>query len=545
MLNLITDRWLPVRRASGLAAVISPCELTQGLDDDPIVRLDAPRLDFNAALAQFLIGLLQTLSPPEDEDAWREWRERESPPAPEILQRHFVPYAPYFELAGDGARFMQDYDLAEGEPKSVGALLIDAPGAKAERDNTDHFVKRGYVCGLSPACAAMALLTLQTNAPGGGVGHRTSLRGGGPLTTLVMPASHGQPLSLWELLWWNVLSQPDFLNDWPGPNTPEALFPWAGPIKTSDAKSGYVYAPANTHPAHAYWATPRRIRLDFRHTESGLCSLSGEPHETLVTRYLTKNYGANYVGWKHPLSPHYYDKDKQPLPLHAQPGGMTYRHWPGLAATKADANGEPARVVSQFGRRAGTGDSAQLWTFGYDMDNMKPRCWYESVMPLHAVPGMWREAFHDFTRRLVGAAELCAVYLRTALRQAWFGPEEKVDTTKLAYLDVAFWHDTEAGFYRLLQQAAAACRSAGLALEQRQALSLRWYLDLRDHTRHSFDHHAHAGAWEHENAERIALAQIELQKKLNGKKLRIETLDLPKIQPKDEGNEDMEKGNTP
>ena len=528
MLNLITDRWLPVRRASGQLEIIAPWQLSEGLNDDPVVQLNAPRLDFNAALLQFLIGLLQTLSPPEDEDAWDAWRD--SPPGPTTLKVRWTPYASYFELAGDGTRFMQDFELAEGEPKPISALLIDAPGAKSERDNTDHFVKRGGVSGLSPACAAMALLTLQTNAPAGGVGHRTSLRGGGPLTTLVMPMRNGeQHLSLWERLWWNVLPKPTFWLDWDDPDMPVAMFPWAGPIKTSDPKSGYVYAPANTHPAHLYWATPRRIRLDFDQVGCGVCSLSGEESDALVSRYITKNYGANYVGWRHPLSPYYYDKDKQLLPLHAQPGGMTYRHWLGLVASLSGGDKEAALVVREFGTRASTNDEAQLWAFGYDMDNMKPRCWYESLMPLPAIaPGPSLEGCINLSKRLISAAELCAGYLRGALRQAWFGPEDKVDTNKLTYLDTAFWQDTEAQFYGLLQQATAAAKRGGLDLERREKLCLAWYYTLKTQAISQFDYHAYSGAWEYENAERIVLARNDLEKKLNGKKLRSEILELPK-----------------
>jgi len=539
MLNLIIDRWLPVRRAGGTSDTIAPWQLSEGFGDDPVVRLDAPRLDFNASLLQFLIGLLQTLWPPADDGEWYQWRE--SPPDPDELRKRWSSYAYYFELAGNGARFMQDFELRDGEPRPISALLIDAPGAKSERDNTDHFVKRGGVMGLSPVCAAMALLTLQTNAPAGGVGHRTSLRGGGPLTTLVMPMRNaGAALSLWELLWWNVLPRSVFWRDWDGPETPEAMFPWAGPIKTSDPKAGHIYAPANTHPAHAFWATPRRVRLDFDQVGSGFCSLSGQQSDTLVSRYITKNYGANYVGWRHPLSPYYYDKEKQLLPVHAQPGGMTYRHWLGLVANGAGGDTEMALVVGEFGERAAhTGDEVQLWAFGYDMNNMKPRCWYEAEMPLPAIPpGPALECFMDLTRRLVGAAELAAGYLRTALRRAWFGPEEKVDTAKLAYLDEAFWQETEASFYGGLQDATNKAKVGGLDIYQRQELCRRWHVTLRNHCLGLFDYYAHSGAWEYENAERIVLARDELQRKMNGKKIRSEVLELPqRSEAKFENNE--------
>lgn len=75
---------------------------------NPIVALDAPRPDFNGALAQFLIGLLQTVCAPADEDLWEDWLW--SPPTPEMLAQRFAPLAPCFQLDGDGPRFMQDFD---------------------------------------------------------------------------------------------------------------------------------------------------------------------------------------------------------------------------------------------------------------------------------------------------------------------------------------------------------------------------------------------------------------------------------------------------
>src|SRR5699024_5547871 len=92
------------------------------------------------------------------------------------------PLAPAFELDGDGPRFMQDRDpLRDATPASVNGLLIEAPGNNGIKNNTDLFVKRGQVETLCPSCAAMALFTLQVNAPSGGAGYRVGLRGGGPL----------------------------------------------------------------------------------------------------------------------------------------------------------------------------------------------------------------------------------------------------------------------------------------------------------------------------------------------------------------------------
>ena len=102
-------------------------------------------------------------------------------------RRKFARVAHAFDLDGPGPRFLQDLDPLEGaDDKEIAALLIDAPGAQTLRNNADLFVKRGGAPVLSRATAAMALCTLNAYAPSGGAGHRTSLRGGGPMTTLVV-----------------------------------------------------------------------------------------------------------------------------------------------------------------------------------------------------------------------------------------------------------------------------------------------------------------------------------------------------------------------
>ena len=84
-MNLIQDPWIPIKRNSGKIEKIAPWQITER--DDPPVSLAAPRPDFNGALIQFLIGLVQTARPPTNEEEWEELLE--SPPPPEELQKAF------------------------------------------------------------------------------------------------------------------------------------------------------------------------------------------------------------------------------------------------------------------------------------------------------------------------------------------------------------------------------------------------------------------------------------------------------------------------
>jgi CRISPR system Cascade subunit CasA len=87
-MNLITDRWIPVRRIDGSLDRVAPCGLTDRINDNQIVAVASPRPDFDGALTQFLIGLLQTTSTP-DAYAWRLWR-KNAPSTDELRARFEV-----------------------------------------------------------------------------------------------------------------------------------------------------------------------------------------------------------------------------------------------------------------------------------------------------------------------------------------------------------------------------------------------------------------------------------------------------------------------
>ncbi|CAG1021739.1 partial CRISPR system Cascade subunit CasA, partial [Methylococcales bacterium] len=358
-MNLITDRWIPVIRQNGQSDLIAPWQIAEA--ENPVIEITAPRPDFQGALYQFLIGLLQTCFAPEDEDQWLEyWQEI---PKPEALRAHFDKTALAFELNSNGVAFLQDFDLPDGELKAISALLIEAPGGKTLKDNLDHFIKRDCANQLCPSCAATALFTLQTNAPGGGVGHRVGLRGGGPLTTLIIPKSI--KATLWQKLWLNVLNQEDLE---PAQNINAHIMPWLGKTRISD--KGQITAPGDVHPLHAYWGMPRRIRLT-EVAEEGDCDLCGSHADSLFREYRTKNYGTNYDGaWLHPSTPYRHDPKKvnPPLSLKGQQGGLGYRHWLGLAL-QDDDNGDKAAQIVQFynserGRKLADRGGAALWCFG-------------------------------------------------------------------------------------------------------------------------------------------------------------------------------------
>ena len=520
-MNLIYDAWIPIRRESGKQELIAPWQLTE--TDDPVVALNAPRPDFNGALNQFLIGLLQTAATPDDGHKWLDWLEE--PPSAEMLKEYFSQYAYAFELQSEKGSFMQDFEPLEVTSASnLAELLIDSPGGNTAKLNKDHFVKRGLVERVCPSCVATALFSLQINAPAGGQGHRTSLRGGGPLTTLViLDGNSDLPNDLWRTLWLNVLEQQqvDALSGDEHKTSSTDIFPWLAKTRTSEKNTGTKTTPVDTHPLQMYWGMPRRIRVLWEQTQSGCCDLCDIESDHLVTHYQTKNYGINYTGaWQHPLSPYSLNKTGELLPQHAQPGGLTYQHW--LGFFEDSENHFRAAVVKRYRKLAEQwGEQFRLYAFGYDMDNMKARCWYEATFPLITIPDDIRFEFAKRVQTLTETAAQFAGFIRTCVKEAWFKRpgDAKGDTS---FLTQSFYQHTEGAFYQ-----AAKALQCQLTDGTDQEVLQEWHKTMRKAALELFDYWAARGDFTQANPRRIAAARNKLNGLTYSKKIR-EALQLPR-----------------
>lgn len=401
MFNLITSAWLPVRRASGERETIAPHCLTDNFFEDPIVSLDFGRPDLDGAVTEFLIGLIAVAMGPKDISGWAAvWR---TPPAPEDLRAALAPLSFAFNLGGDRPRCFQDIDaLDKVEPTPILHLLIDYPGENALKLNTDHFNKRSDRSLTAPVAAA-ALIMLQTWAPSGGKGYRTSMRGGGPLTTLArclrdLPNDRGAT-TLWDTAWLNV---PE-VRERPAPDS--KLFPWLGPTRTSN--NNEVVTPEIMHSLHAFFGMPRRIRLEF------------DPQSRAVA-YRSVPSGMNYPGdiWRHPLSPYYKDAKGQVLPVHPRAGPASYRDWLGILINRDDAL--RANCINSLAGRlerisvARTDRRFDVIAFGYDQDSAKSRGFVYQSVPW--VVAKNASTFGDSMAAAVAAADAAAKAVRYAVQ---------------------------------------------------------------------------------------------------------------------------------
>lgn len=490
--NLLSAPWLPVRRRSGAKDVIRPAEIASNFSNDPIVAFAWGRPDFDAASREFMIGLLATaFAPPDGKTFVTYWR---APPDATRLDEAFAPFAAAFTLDGEGPRFGQDMDaLADADETPVSGLLIEAPGANTIKENKDLFQKRGQVHSLSRAAAAMALFTLQTFAPSGGAGHRVSVRGGGPLTTLVAPPD-GLP-ELWRLLWLNTPALDDAYP--PACDAQTKIFPWLAPTITSESKPERKVSSQSSHILQAFWGMPRRIRLTLSpNAARARCPITGEIDDYVVASYRTRPHGVSYdPSFKHDLSPYYRPKGKGDwLPVHPQPGGILYRDWPSVAG-EASEKERPASIVAVAAKRIrslGRAAEARVLAAGFDMDNMKARGFVETEMPIFILPEDSPkeaiEAFHHAARGLVGAADLAASATGVAVRIALAGERADGKATPYSALREAFFHESQDEFFALLRELALRFpRLSGDPAPLQREIGGRWLAMLKAKSLAMFD----------------------------------------------------------
>lgn len=507
-MNLVQDPWLPFKLQDGSEQTLPISAIVR----EDVVDFALPRADFQGAAYQFAIGLLQTVLAPKNALQWHDYYE--NPAGETILQTALDTAAHAFNCLGDGPLFMQDFDeIEKAKSTTVAGLLIEAPGGNGLKLNTDHFIKRGIGDVMSLEMANLALFTLQVNAPSGGQGHRTGLRGGGPLTTLILPQS--EDANLWQKLWLNVISREFWQYDEPDLSS-ELIFPWLAPTKTSEKKGSELYT-SDVHPLQMYWAMPRRIRLEVEN-QNDTCALSGTTAEYTVRHYRTQNYGVNYSGaWQHPLTPYKWNPkkpDEETLSAKGQPGGIHYKTWDVLTLTSKSEGQACALVVSHFYEICRDFTDVQsevprLWAFGYDMDNMKARGWYATSLPLFSLIPEDQEETLFKVKALLKLASDSLWHGRSQIKAAWF---EKPTDVKgdMTFIDQAFWQKTEAAFFTAVNHIVNNVKNGEFPLAPQQAET--WLRALQRNVIDIFDDYALSDL----GTERSMAKRIKARQRLTG-----------------------------
>ena len=484
--NLLFDPWIPVKTRHGENKPIKASEVVQ----NDIVALDTPRADFNSALMQFLIGLLQTLFAPEDPIAWHKLFDQ--PPSENELMNKFKGIEKAFYLDGDGYRFMQDaLAINTGEIRPIEEMIFGAPGESGKGKNQDFFVKQNTIDGLCYSCAASALLTANIFSEDGGQSYFPSMRGNGFVSTLLLLDKNQSEVSLWKNLWLNILEDSAdndldliekfyWFKDLPdkpqvdklekikadinalkakkkktkGEDEKKPIYSKISQLeietknikeKIKDLSEKKIIYPANSN-LQVYWAWMRRFLLNTENTIEGQCSLCFT-NGKLIRNFFKTNKGYKYPKeeWqnKHPFSPskkyqrdHYNKnnlkyKDKM-LALEMTQNGLPYTYWQDFLTQTEERT--PAKVVNRHLKEKHSNELLVVWSFGYAMDSNSPKGWYESKTPFYLLEDKEnRKVFEAEIDRYVQAANKIADnqtgYLVYAIKNAWF--DESKDKNKV------------------------------------------------------------------------------------------------------------------
>ncbi len=93
----------------------------------------------------------------------------------------------------------------------------------------------------------------------------------------------------------------------------------------------------------------------------------------------------------------------------------------------------------------------RMWCFGYDMDNMKARCWYDQTMPLILLPESKRLSYIEIIQLLISAAEDVIKLLQDQIKAAWF-ERPKDAKGDMSFVQASFYEQTEASFFTIGEQ---------------------------------------------------------------------------------------------
>lgn len=381
-MNVLLSPWLPVCLTDGTVRKIAPVELlTSGA-----LRVAHPRADFCALATEMLVELFQTFAAPADLRARLAYLRQ---PAAVNLDA-MKSAAGAFELFGPGVRFMQSA-TGLGSLESASSLVFETPRGNTLKKNTDLFVSRNELESVCPHCAAIGLYLNQAHARVGGVGYFTTCRGGSALSVLVRGAS------LWETVVLNLLPA-DHFSRHALLEADSAAMPWA----SADAVFTANEVAPSTAGSHAVlWWCPVAVHLvDEPNTEAHACGLCGEVHDTHVkSLYRAATKSRQPGGLIHPRTAWgVSEKTGKPYPLQVPQGSQRLEDWTALVLGRIRGSFAPVPAVALL---RGQQTKADLWAFGYQMDNMTMERWYDETSPvLHVVD----EAHAEVLRH--GAAEL-------------------------------------------------------------------------------------------------------------------------------------------
>jgi CRISPR system Cascade subunit CasA len=196
----------------------------------------------------------------------------------------------------------------------------------------------------------------------------------------------------------------------------------------------------------------------------------------------------------------------------------------------------------------------RLWSFGYDMENMKPCCWYEAKFPLIMVVQNNVFDYEEALGNLVKAASIICGNIKVAINRVLYGkPEFDSKTKKIKWkyhgikktpvdeekeidkvlfsvkekslfnsAEAYFWQTTESSFYEALRKLKGAIESGCDCVE----IFKEYHQVLCREAEKQFSYHVLNGSFEDMDPKKIVFAEKELTTFNNSLKVK-DLLRLP------------------
>ncbi len=292
-MNLLTDRWIPLRDKSGFRQIRYQDLLCEEHDG----QVSLPRDDMELACLQLIICLTQVMFMPPDIRALR--ARIKSPLTVSEFEGETKKYLAWFDVDHPETPFMQIKDTEAKEVTPIQKLFVGLPAGHNHAFFNDTEEMRTVCAG----CAAIALFNQNSSSPNISGKHKGGLRGSAPITTFVV----GNTLR--ETVWCNVLTLDYVSKVFPNyqKQKDDDKPTWVKPITSKSTiqenQIGLLRG--------LFWL-PIHIRL-YREEQEGVCDSCGS---AVGSAYRDFKLGSDFKfavngQWPHPHSPRIWNIKKQ------------------------------------------------------------------------------------------------------------------------------------------------------------------------------------------------------------------------------------------
>jgi CRISPR system Cascade subunit CasA len=428
-MNLLIDTWIPIRRGADFQQ-ISFKELL--CSEQPDIQVALPRDDLELACIQMLAALTQVIFMPKDK---KELRERVKTPLSEREYENGVEnHKEWFDLDHPKWPFMQVRGV-EGEWTSIQKLMIGMPEITSKSGSAHAFFNEPTeVLALSPGIAAIALFNQAGNSPSFGGGFKGSLRGAGPISTMVMGRN------LRDTTWSNVL---------PIEKVKE-LLPWHDATKDTDMPVWVKPIPNGTIQPHGigllrglFWQ-PANMEL-VKADKTLCCDITDKKGKGFYVGFKKKRFSFDLEGvWPHPYSPRQFEADGTVKYLAFKGNDPAWMQLTEFLFSSGGA-GQPgyssASVVQQH-----TDNSINLLVGGYKVEKGASIVYRRHE--LYALPAGWSDDFKD---RISEITETCFDAIKILSDKVLYPVSKGSKESGLKGVGVPFKSQAQTLFYHLTE----------------------------------------------------------------------------------------------